>query len=107
MTPQEYIETEQRLQSKINDLEHQIADARELADKCPLPSNRRPAEPDDIKSGAVIWYEEWASRGDGTAGWCIVDEPRHYGDPFKAFIADDGCRYGLEGASVEVPTAEK
>lgn len=66
-----------------------------------LPSRLRPATAEDCATiGKVIWYprhilpEEYA-------GWVIVEEPAHYGDPFKAFTAHDGSRYGLDGAFVE------
>jgi hypothetical protein len=101
MTPQEYLKIESEQRALIEAAESKIAAAREEADKCPLPKKMRPAKASDIKEGAIIWYAEWASRKDGTPGWALVQEPLHYGDDFKAYCADDGCRYGLNGASVE------
>ena len=76
----------------------QWAAAYRQAKECPLPVTLRPANADDIVAGAVIWYPQ----GDEGHFWKIVSEPRFYGDAFKAYVADDGSRYGLDGAYVEV-----
>ncbi len=69
-----------------------------------MPQNLRPATAEDIKVGARIWY-------DGSDGldspsepyYCrVVEEVLHPNDPWKAYCADDGCRYGLDGAMVEM-----
>lgn len=101
MTPQEYLKIERRQHRIIAAAQQRIEDARRKANLCPIPKNLRPAEADDITPSAIIWHE-------GEAGghfWNIVDEPLHRGDPFKAYVADDGCRYGLHGAYVEVGPA--
>jgi hypothetical protein len=102
MTPKEYLKIEAEQRDIIDAANDKISEARELADRCPLPDNLRPAVAADIKEGAVIWYPEWASRKNGTPGWAVVNEVGHHGDPFKAYTADDGCRYGLRGAFIEV-----
>lgn len=101
MTPVEYQKIEKGQRKIIEAAERRISDARKQADKCPLPKKLRPAKASDIKEGTIIWYPEWASRKDGTPGWALVQEPMHYGDDFKAYCADDGCRYGLKDACVE------
>jgi len=103
MTPVEYLKIEKEQESIIEIAENKIADARRLADQCDRPKTLQLAVADDIVRGAVIWHkpesvpssfenEQWF--------WNIVNEPLHYGDSFKAYTADDGCRYGLEGAYV-------
>lgn len=68
------------------------------AEVVPLPANLRPATAADLaKIDQVVWYPDWDERK-----WCVVLEPDHYGDQWKAFTAHDGCRYGLDGAFVEV-----
>lgn len=65
--------------------------------KAPFPFNFRPAVAEDIVLGAIIWYKE----GDDGPFWAIVEELNYTGDDWKAF-SFDGCRYGLNGAFVEV-----
>ena len=98
MTPHEYVEIEKRVSAAILELREELAAAYRQAKECPLPVTLRPANADDIVAGAVIWYP----RGDEGHFWKIVSEPRFYGDAFKAYVADDGSRYGLDGAYVEV-----
>lgn len=101
MTPKEYIEIEKAQREIIEGAKRRIAQARAQADKCPVPVNLRPAKASDITEGAIIWYPEWAK---ADSGWAVVAEPLHSfggGDPWKAYRADDGCRYGLRDAFVE------
>ena len=99
VTPTEYIIIEQNQKAIIKAAQKVIGRAREEADKCLPPINRRPATQADIVVGAVIWHE----REDEYGGdyWHIVDELQYPGDAWKAYVADDGCRYGLDGAYVE------
>ena len=99
MTPAEYLKIEEAQREVIEAAERRIAEAREQADKCPPPNKRRPAKASDIVEGAIIWHERSAEHGGDY--WNIVADPRHYGDEFKAYVGDDGCRYGLLGAYVE------
>lgn len=100
MTPAEFLVIDKEQRAIIAAAEERIAEAREKAEKCRPPKNRRPAEAQDIVEGAVIWHTR--ERKHGGDFWNIVESPEHYGDPFKAYTADDGCRYGIEGAYVEV-----
>lgn len=64
---------------------------------CPLPENLRPALPEDIQVGAIIWYK----KGDNGHFWQIVDEVLCPDDDFKAYCSTGGDRYGLHDAWVE------
>ena len=83
---------------EAREIERQACDDAE--DAAP-PANLRPATPGDIVEGAILWYPEF------TEGrkWNRVDEIYSPSDPWKAYCAHDGCRYGLEGAHVEVDDA--
>jgi hypothetical protein len=99
MTPSEYIKIETEQRAIIEKAEAIIADAREKADKAKPPkSELRKCRPEDIQPGLIVWHDREAKHGGWY--WHIVDEPLHYGDDFKAYVADDGCRYGLSGAWV-------
>ena len=75
-----------------------------MTDAVRLPSNLRPATAEDIKVGALIWYDASDSL-DSTSEpyYCmVVEEVLRPNDPWKAYSAEDGCRYGLDGAMVEI-----
>ena len=65
-------------------------------------SKRRPATAADIVFGATIHYKH----GDDGPFTRTVEEVLRPSDPYKAFSADDGCRYGLDDAYVDVMTAK-
>jgi hypothetical protein len=97
MTPEEYLKIETEQRQVIHAAEEIIASARKQADRAKPPKEQlRRATASDIKPGLIVWHEG----GDDGWFWHVVDEPRHYGDDFKAYVADDGCRYGLRGAWV-------
>ena len=75
--------------------EAKLTRCEELASLAPLPSLLRPALSKDIVEGAIVWYPRHTPR------WQLIEEVHSPLDPFKAFTANDGCRYGLEGAYVE------
>ncbi len=95
----------------INLARERIDEAHKSADRCPPPINRRAAIAKDIVEDAVIWHERessiWEGKEMGGDFWTIVGTPDHYGDPFKAYTADDGCRYGLDGAYIALPEPPK
>lgn len=64
-----------------------------------LPDNYRMAKPSDIVPGAFIWYDECAYHDVLRK---LVDEVLNPSDMWKAYCASDGCRYGLDGAFVEI-----
>lgn len=77
--------------------------AYELAQECALPKNLRSATSKDMVEGGIIWYPEFRREDldDPCGGWKIIAEVLHPQDQWKAYCADDGCRYGLDGAFVE------
>ena len=80
-----------------------------IARRAEPPKNLRPAIAEDIKVGAIIWYPHWAENidededGNEIPGctWALVEKLLYHGDQYKAYYAEDGCRYGLHGAFVE------
>jgi hypothetical protein len=70
------------------------------AQRCPLPKRLREARASDIRVGAVIWYKHGGDEDKGF--WAMVYEIRSPNDPFKAYMAWDGNRYGLDDAWVQV-----
>ena len=74
--------------------------ASEKAIQSPLPKKLRPAVANDIVVGAVIWYPSW-EKDDGRC-WNIVDQVLRPNDDFMAYCAHEGCRYGLDGAFIEL-----
>lgn len=87
------------------DAEERVKAATEEADRLrnlaraivPPPRKKvREAVASDIREGAIIWYL------DNESYWQMVFQVLHPSDPFKAYCAEDGCRYGLEGAYVEI-----
>ena len=73
----------------------------EAKEKAIRPKNLRPAQPEDIFEGAILWVD-----GDDGFTWLYVDEVHNQHDTFKGFTAEDGCRYGLHDMYVEVKDAE-
>ena len=98
MTPKEYQVIQSEQKAIIDHARMIILKARHEADKSPFPENVRPAEPKDIIEGAIIWHSD----GDDGNFWNIVDEVLRPNDPWKAYCAEDGCRYGLDGAFIEI-----
>ncbi|WSH76894.1 hypothetical protein U8Q02_41075 (plasmid) [Rhizobium leguminosarum] len=72
------------------------SDALQAAWDVPLPANLRPAVPGDIIPGAIIWYP--SSPG---CLWAEVESVMDPTDDFKGYLSS-GCRYGLQGAFVEL-----
>lgn len=68
------------------------------AEEQPIPDRLRPATPEDIQVGNIIWYKD----GDDGPFWQLIEEVRNPSDDWKAYTGHDGCRYGLDGAFVEV-----
>lgn len=95
MTPREYLEIKRQVENNIKRLKLVLRDAFESAQQHPFPENVRSATAQDIAVGQVVWYREDSSH------WLIVDEVLNPSDSFKAFLSD-GCRYGLDGALIEV-----
>lgn len=96
MTAKQFIALRDTCRAKIDYLRNQIDQAQSEVEFPPV-QKLRPAQACDIVIDAIIYYFD----GDNGPFWRIVEEPLHYGDAFKAYEADDGCRYGLDGAFVE------
>ncbi len=115
ITPQHFLDLMGEQEKIIEAARAKIESFRELAEKCPPPQSRRPAVASDIFEGAIIWHER-NTKEEVVGGvtlpalgdyWQIVMRPTHYGEPFKAYVAEDGGNYGLHGAYVEIPSEEK
>ena len=92
---------------KVNDairaeLSKDDSDNYDLAKAAPFPEHLRPATALDVQPGNILYYLV----GEGSY-WQIVDEVLRPSDAYKAYVAEDGCRYGLEDAFVEIPTKAK
>ncbi len=61
-----------------------------------------PAGPTDIVEGKILYYPD-----EDEPFWKIVDEVLKPHSDWKAYCAQDGCRYGLDGAYVEVENDEQ
>ena len=95
-TPADFVRVRDKQEAIIGCASIRIYEAWELASTCPVPDNLRPATPEDVVVGAVIWKPDFS----GDCKWCIVDEVHNPSDDFKAW-SSDGCRYGLHRAFVE------
>jgi len=97
MTPKFFLKLRKRQQFIIDICNTTIASGYELAKECPLPQRLRQATPEDITVGQILWYDDkyWT-------GWKAVEEVLHPSDRWKAYVAEDGCRYGLDGAMIEL-----
>ncbi len=99
MIPEEFVDLRNSILASIEPLEDIIRRARELAESSPPPENRRPATEADIIVGAIIWH--WRSEEHGGWYWHEIKEVHYPSDDFKAYMADDGCKYGLHNAWVK------
>lgn len=94
MTGEQFLELRAELQSQIDDLQKQIERAYGKI-HIPAISKLRPATAADIVEGNVIYYPQKP-----TPYFQIIDSVHFPHDDFKAYTAEDGCRYGLDGAFV-------
>lgn len=96
MTTKEFLEARQKIVEKSNSLQGEF---HALQPEYPGKKNLRQATPLDIRAGNVIWQLEC---DDGEPHWQIIEWVMDPDDPFKAFQASDGCRYGLDDCWVEL-----
>lgn len=99
MTPEQYLVYDKEISREITDLRKRLWAYRAEADKANPPDRTRQATAEDIVCGAIIWHE--GDPHDGGDYWHVVDEVLRPSDSYKAYCADDGCRYGLSNAYVE------
>ena len=92
----DYIKTREQ----NNEIRQQLSDKESalynIALQAPFPKDLRPATAGDVICGNVFYYPN-----NGNPFWEIIAEVRYPSDDFKAYIGEDGCRYGLDGAFVE------
>lgn len=95
-----YLQAEERLRIA----REKVASSLALAQEAARPTGAlRVATPADIVVGALLWYEREEDGDEGNPHyWCIVEDVLRPSDAWKAFTAHDGCRYGLDGAMIEI-----
>jgi hypothetical protein len=99
MTPEEYVRVLEKQYEIIGTARDTIYLTSEFAhDNFVWPEDVRPAASDDIVVGQIVYHID----GDDGPFWNIVEEVLRPNDSFKAYCADDGCRYGLDGAWVKI-----
>jgi hypothetical protein len=84
-----------KVRDHLSDIECLLFD---VAKESPFPSNLRQATPEDVCVGNIFYYPK---ENIDDSFWQIIEEVRYPDDDFKAYLAEDGCRYGLNGAFVE------
>lgn len=89
-----WLDAEERVKAATEEANRLRNEARTITP--PSRDKVREAVGSDIREGAIIWYL------DDEAYWQMVYEVLRPNDLFKAYTAEDGCRYGLEGAYVEI-----
>ena len=94
----EYIAARKEAARVCEEAQILVANAEVNASAAKVPTIVRGATHEDVVVGAVLWYPEW----DADNNWSIVDEVLNPDSLWKAYVANDGCRYGLDGAFVEV-----
>jgi len=99
ITPQHYQTIKELTAQKIDELLCALEAMKEEAENCPEPAVLTQATAANIIEGSIIWY---VTDDELQTCWVIVEEVLNPSDEFKAFCADDGCRYGLDGAYIEV-----
>lgn len=100
MTPQELAETLKLFNENGIGARALIGRLRKSIGPVDIPGNLVPAKDEDLQEGAIIWHEREIIAGGPF--WNIVIKRRFANDPYKAYYADDGNSYGLDGAFVEV-----
>lgn len=95
MTAKEFLKERRKLRRQLA-ATHEKINALDI--DFPGEGNLREAEPKDIRVGRVIWQLDCDI---GVPMWQIIEEIRDPRDDFKAFVAEDGCRYGLHDCWVE------
>lgn len=97
MTASEFLDLRAELSVAIRHLEDAIDKAHEQVEIPPVEKLRR-ATSSDVVVGAVFYYRV----NEHDPYWQIVDRVQYPDDDFKAYVAEDRCRYGLHEAWVEI-----
>ena len=98
MTPEEFVRLRNEQKAIIEKARQIISEGYIEASKSDPPKLCKYATALDIVEGAIIWHDRPLEHGGWF--WNTVDEVLRPNDEFKAYVADDGCRYGLHGAFV-------
>ena len=97
MTPiQQWLRATDRFKKAQKDMASSLRNAE--LQLIPPDDLLRPAEPADITIGQILWYKD----GDDGPFWTQIDSILWPESQFKAYEAHDGCRYGLDGAFIEI-----
>lgn len=96
MTAREFLELRSELGKAIRSIEEAIGKAESQIAIPPIEKLRR-ATSSDVVEGAVFYYKV----NESDPYWQIVYKVQYPDDDFKAYVAEDGCRYGLHEAWVE------
>lgn len=96
MKPREFLIEKRSIEEQIVQLECQL-DALPGKVEFPKDEELRPAKASDIRVGEMIFYPENPRRNSWIA---FVQDVMWPDDDFKAYMSEDGCRYGLRGAFV-------
>lgn len=101
MTPEGYLQVRDAQQRKIQFAQEVIDRARRKAMRAKPPKTKlRPATPDDIRVNQILWRETTDIKNRHVWYWNVVEEVLDPSSKFKAYVAEDGCCYGLEHAWV-------
>ena len=95
MTPKKYAEIRAQQRAIIETARALIREAYDAAVLCPIPETLRPATPDDVKEGAIIWMPEWEGKK-----WSLVEGVEYPDDPFHGWT-ENGAFYGIHKGFVE------
>jgi len=97
MTGKQFVERMKSIEGMrtiLQELENNFRESVQIPERKKL----RKATAQDVVVGNVFYYLD----GSQDEYWKIVREVRYPDDDFKAYLADDGCRYGLHNAYVEI-----
>ncbi len=94
--------TEKELE--IAQLKKELVELELQAQRIPYPEKTRPATRADIVVGAIVWYRSHVDADEEypCAGWHEVCDVLFPDSDWKAYVAEDGCRYGLHDAEIEI-----
>ena len=99
-TPTQFRNLKRQFDASIQVYRDAIDAAYNMAQKQKIPDDENlvHARSSHIVEGQILWYKD----GDEGAFWAMVIEVLAPADEDKAFISMDGCRYGVDGAFVDI-----
>ncbi len=96
MRAKDFIKERDKLEHRVEAIRHKINSLYESV-TIPDVADLRRATAKDVVVGNVFYYHPSTKH----AFWQIIRDVRWPDDDFKAYVAEDGCRYGLDDAWVE------